>query len=445
MTELSNRASDDGPGPAGTTPDPAVAAATTPGEPAVAAASDPPEAEAPRRPARRRGTPAAPELPPGPPVQAGADWGSWATYDAAELGFRDYWYPTLFAHQVGRKPVPVTVAGEKIVLVRDETTNTVRALHDRCPHRGVPLSLGRRQFDGTISCPYHGWTYDLTDGRLCAVITDGPSSPICGKVKVATYHVAERLGLVFVYIGDVPAGEEPPPVERDIPAELNDNSLVLGGRTEIRDGNWRFAAENGFDEGHAKYLHNTALWRLFKVMPTWNMTRVVEKDGWLIRVQDEVHWDAEFPGVGTFTNKRWWKRMPLPDRPGRNGDANPVIAALDLPGFVSIRLPGLLRVAYPQFIHYEWYVPVDADHVRYVQLMVRFETGRKALAFKAKYLTAIRWLFHGQFTAQDAWMVDVMDAPPERLYRPDLSLTAWRRHIEQTGSVVQPAEKRRGH
>ncbi|WP_220138253.1 hypothetical protein, partial [Nocardioides massiliensis] len=228
-----------------------------------------------------------------------------------------------------------------------------------------------------------------------------------------------------------------PPVERDIPAELIENDFAVGGRWDIRQGNWRFAAENGFDEGHAKYLHNTALWRLFKVMPAWNETRIVEEDSWLIRVQDAVHWEADFPGLGKWTNKRWYKRMPLPDAPGKAEDINPVIKSLDIPGFVSIRLPGLLRVAYPHFIHYEWYVPVDEDNVRYVQLMVRFEKGLKAAAFKAKYLGAIRWLFHGQFTAQDAWMVDVMDAPPEKLYRPDLSLTAWRRHIEKVAPVAQ--------
>ncbi|WP_236787857.1 Rieske 2Fe-2S domain-containing protein [Amycolatopsis sp. GM8] len=400
---------------------------------------------APRRPRRRPAAPRAgvtTDSVSGPPVQGGQDWSSWPTYDAAALGFRNFWYPTLWAHQVGTKPVPVTVLGERIVLVRDG--DVVHGLHDRCPHRGVPLSLGRRQFPGTISCPYHGWTYGLADGRLNAVITDGPDSPICGRVRVATYPVAERLGLIWVYLGDLADGEEPPPVDRDIPEELTGNALVLGGRTDIRDGNWRFAAENGFDEGHAKYLHNTALWRLFKVMPAWNKTRIVEKGQWLIRVQDEIHWEAEFPGVGTFTNRRWWKRIPLPDRPGKAGRVNPVIESLDLPGFVSIRLPGLLRVAYPQFIHYEWYVPVDEDHVRYVQLMVRFERGLKAELFKLKYLAAMRWLFHGQFTAQDAWMVDVMDAPPEKLYRPDLSLTAWRRHIERGGLEVQPTVRRAG-
>ncbi len=77
--------------------------------------------------------------------------------------------------------------------------------------------------------------------------------------------------------------------------------------------------------------------------------------------------------------------------------------------------------------------------------MVRFEPGPKALLFKLKYLAAIRWLFHGQFTSQDAWMVDVMDAPPEQLYRPDLSITAWRRHVESVAPTVQPTEPRVGH
>ena len=47
-----------------------------------------------------------------------------------------------------------------------------------------------------------------------------------------------------------------------------------------------------------------------------------------------------------------------------------------------------------------------------------------------KYLGAVRWLFHGQFSGQDKWMVEVTDAPPERLYRPDDSLLQWRKLAE---------------
>jgi nitrite reductase/ring-hydroxylating ferredoxin subunit len=356
-------------------------------------------------------------------------------YNDSELGLRNYWYPVEWAEKIGQKPMAVQLLGEKIALVRDG--DQIHALRDRCPHRGVPLSLGRRQYEGTISCAYHGWTFELDSGNMCAALTDGPESPINNKVAVATYPVEQRLGMVWIYMG----GEDVPPVERDIPSELVNNKFVYGGQIDIRDGNWRFAAENGFDEGHAKYLHNTALWRLFKVMPAWNKTRIVESGpengDWLIRVQDEVHWEADFPGLGKWTNKRWWKRIPLPDAPGKGKSINPVIAGLDIPGFVSVRLPGLLRVAYPKFIHYEWYVPIDAEHVRYVQIMVRFETGLRARVFKAQYLAFIRWLFHGQFTGQDAWMVDVTDAPPEKLYRPDLSLTAWRRHVEKRRPEVQ--------
>ena len=49
-----------------------------------------------------------------------------------------------------------------------------------------------------------------------------------------------------------------------------------------------------------------------------------------------------------------------------------------------------------------------------------------AALFRLSTSARVRWLFHGQFTGQDGWMVDVMDCPPERLYRPDVSITRWR-------------------
>jgi len=364
------------------------------------------------------------------------DWSSWPRYDAADCGLHGFWYPITWSSKIGESPVAVQVCGERLALIRD--SGTVYALHDRCPHRGVPLSLGRKEFPGTLSCPYHGWTYDLKDGRLRAVITDGPDSALCGKVRVQYYPTAERLGLVWVFIGDLDAAGLPPlDIDDQLPEELVENAATIGGRIELRPGNWRFAVENGFDEGHAKYLHRTSLWRLFKTMPVWNITRIVPRGRWIFRVQDEVHWDADFQGLGTWTNQRWWKKKPPSgDTPqiGNTGGAkppHPAIAAQNFPGFASLALPGILRIAYPTFIHYEFYAPVDADHHLYVGIMADFRNGIGALAFRIKYLGAVRWLFHGQFSAQDRWMVDVCDAPPERLYRPDVSLTAWRRLVEK--------------
>jgi phenylpropionate dioxygenase-like ring-hydroxylating dioxygenase large terminal subunit len=375
--------------------------------------------------------------------QGRGDWSTWPVYEAATVGLPgSWWYPVTWSREIGRKPVGIEVLGRHIVFMREE--GTVRALHDRCPHRGVPLSLGSQQFPGTLSCPYHGWTFDLDSGVLKAVITDGPDSPLCGKVRVETFPVEERLGLVWIFMGD--GTGDPPPVETAIPTELLENDFSSGGRIHVRHGGWRFAAENGFDEGHAKYLHRNSLWRMFKVMPVWSKTRVIPtEDGWITRVQDEAYMEADFPGLGRWTSKRWWKAggNMLHTKPSKAAKkVDPVISAMDVPGNQHIRLPGLLRIVHTKFIHYEWYVPVDEDRYRYIQMFVEFKTGAAGALFKLRYLGAIRWLFHGQFTGQDDWMVNVMDAPPERLYRPDISITKWRALCESAppnGLAIAPA------
>ena len=369
---------------------------------------------------------------PQPKMPGRQDWSSWPHYQAADAGFRGYWYPVVFADQVGERPTRVTLLGEDIFVIRDG--DQIRAMDNRCPHRGVPLSYGNKQFPGTISCVYHGWTFDLESGELKAAITDGPQSPICGKVTQPVYAVEERLGMVWIFIGD---GEDAPPIDEQLPEELVDNPAVLGARIQPREGNWRFACENGYDEGHAKYLHRTSLWRLFKAMPVWNTTKIVKRGRWIYRVQEEQFWEADFPGLGKWTGQAWYKLNPPKQttnigNTGSHRETNPVIAAQEFPGFASVAMPGVLRIAYPTFIHYEFYVPTDADNHLYVGVMANFQKGIRTLPFYGKYLGAIRWLFHGQFSGQDKWMVEVTDAPPEKLYRPDDALLQWRKLAEDT-------------
>jgi phenylpropionate dioxygenase-like ring-hydroxylating dioxygenase large terminal subunit len=333
--------------------------------------------------------------------------------------------------QVRERPERVHLLGEDIMVIRD--AGRVYALANRCPHRGVPLSYGNRQFPGTVSCVYHGWTFDLESGELKAAITDGPDSPICGKVTQPTYAVEERLGLVWVYVGD---GEQPHPIDDQLPEELVSNPAVLGIRIQSRRGNWRFACENGYDEGHAKYLHRTALWRLFKPMPVWNITKIIRRDRWIYRVQTEQHWEADFPDLGRWSGLAWYRAKP-PKEVSNIGNTSShravdaTIAAQEFPGFASVSMPGVLRIVYPTFIHYEFYVPVDAEKHLYVGVLAEFRKGLRTLPFYVKYLGAVRWLFHGQFSGQDKWMVEVTDAPPEKLYRPDESLLQWRKLAEQ--------------
>ena len=56
--------------------------------------------------------------------------------------------------------------GGDIALFRN-AGDEVFALHDKCPHKGGPLSQGIVSGD-TVTCPLHGWNIALDSGQACA-------------------------------------------------------------------------------------------------------------------------------------------------------------------------------------------------------------------------------------------------------------------------------------
>ena len=55
------------------------------------------------------------------------------------------------------------------IAVFRNAANEVFALHDKCPHKGGPLSQGI-VFGTSVACPLHNWTIGLDDG--CAKSPD---------------------------------------------------------------------------------------------------------------------------------------------------------------------------------------------------------------------------------------------------------------------------------
>ena len=62
--------------------------------------------------------------------------------------------------------MPVTVAGQPILLVRNQA-GTIAAFHNVCRHRCLMLVDAPKNVGKLIRCPYHAWAYDL-DGNLRA-------------------------------------------------------------------------------------------------------------------------------------------------------------------------------------------------------------------------------------------------------------------------------------
>jgi len=338
-------------------------------------------------------------------------------YDAAVLGAAGYWYPVMLSRQLGRKPAAMKLFGEDIVFFREE--GKVFAWRDRCPHRGIKLSIGKKEFPGTFSCRYHGWTFDLASGVLVAALTDGPKSPLCGKVRVQTFPAAERAGLIWIYRGDgtAPGDGTVPSVERDIPTELLRSDASIDGRVTTRRGDWRHAAENGFDEGHGKYLHRDSIFVFFLHPPAWvHSTVIQEEGGWITRSATDFAFQSDYPGLGRWPKMWPWKSTRFLSR-------------------ASIRMPCSLRIHLGKWIHFEWYVPTVPGHHRYIQVVVQHGNPVMRAWFRIRYWAYLRWFFHGEFNDQDARVVEMMSTPPEQLYRPDLAIVEWRKLYEKTAAA----------
>lgn len=122
------------------------------------------------------------------------------------------WHPVAAAQMLrgGQNIVAALLAGQPLALWRSGS-GAVQAWEDRCPHRGVPLSMGRVKGD-QLACAYHGWQFAAQDGR-CTAIPAMPDRPVPGKVCVKTYAALERQGMVWVNPADTAAGDAPPAQE----------------------------------------------------------------------------------------------------------------------------------------------------------------------------------------------------------------------------------------
>jgi vanillate O-demethylase monooxygenase subunit len=161
------------------------------------------------------------------------------------------WYPVAWSREVGRTLAPRRVIEEDLVLYRKED-GQVAALDDACPHRLVPLSLGRLRGD-TVECGYHGLTFDCSGSCVRAPGMQRPPS----SAFVRSFPVAESMGMVWVWMGD--------PDKADIsevfhlPQYDDPAYSVVHGDALPMQANYLSLADNLCDPTHVVYVHQTTL------------------------------------------------------------------------------------------------------------------------------------------------------------------------------------------
>ncbi|MFQ5635761.1 MAG: Rieske 2Fe-2S domain-containing protein [Gammaproteobacteria bacterium] len=117
--------------------------------------------------------------------------------------YTNIWYVAELSDRLGDDPVLVRMLGRDFVLFRDNEGRAA-CLSNVCPHRGSSLARGHCHADGTISCPFHGWQFDV-DGHCRRIPSQArPDNDIPAGARVDAYPVEERYGLVWVFLGDEP-------------------------------------------------------------------------------------------------------------------------------------------------------------------------------------------------------------------------------------------------
>lgn len=215
----------------------------------------------------------------------------------------NYWYIACRSEELKREPLAKNILGIPVVLFRDRGRRA-HAVLDRCPHRNVPLSLGRVTASGYLQCAYHGWEFDGTG--LCRLVPGLADSRV--ERRVEAFATEEQDGFVWVYptVDAEPEGVPYPFLHLDLPGYQSVVREVEVKATLLA------TLENALDVPHTAYLHR-GLFRGGKKHPiVAKVTRTRD------RVVAEYHGEPRPPGVvarilspsgGTVEH---WDRFLLP-------------------------------------------------------------------------------------------------------------------------------------
>ena len=223
-------------------------------------------------------------------------------------GFANVWTPTIRAASLRRKPLRIIVAGEPVVLFRG-ADGTIGALIDKCPHRGVALSLGHVAPDGCLECPFHGWRF-ASDGENRFV----PLNPDAKRELLgATPLPVRRLGdMIWIYTAPGAVA----PVEPVAPDGLTAAGLTRTYNERLWNCHWTRAMENMLDSPHLPFVHRRTIGRAYRrqMTPASSMEISWQETPWGGRSQASLDGAATGAWLEFYRPNIMALTIPLPGR-----------------------------------------------------------------------------------------------------------------------------------
>ena len=344
---------------------------------------------------------------------------------------RRYWVPIASYAQLLEDPVrKVRILGEDLVLSKNRQGG-LGLIGDRCLHRCVDLQWGIPDDNG-LRCPYHGWLYNET-GQCIDTPLEAPDSTFKQRLKLPAYPVQELGGMVFAYLGPLPAPALP---RWDLFVWPN---AVRQIGINVLNCNWLQCQENTGDPTHGVWLHG----HLFQY--------VLEKQGrFAERASDDNHTIHQRirTGVGI---------KDLYAHPTTYGMEKGLIYSKDL-GADADRVSRHSTVIFPFYTQtgsagaprseFQIRVPMDDTHTYHIC----YQVYSAPPGVEAPKQDVVPWyeapLYdeHGKpildyVLAQDmiAWRAqgEIVDRSKERLGRTDIPIILLRRQLEEQIRIVE--------
>ena len=162
----------------------------------------------------------------------------------------NYWYPLGWSSDLAPGQVKAVTVWEQAIAVYRDMDETLHALENRCPHRGIELHLGKVK-GNNLACAYHGWEFDGDSGQCANIpyLDDTQKRPPCAHAR--SYPVQEKFGLMWVFPGDPElAKTQPLP---DVPEFDNDEWFMVPITAHFK-AHFSVCNENAMDVFHG-FLH----------------------------------------------------------------------------------------------------------------------------------------------------------------------------------------------
>lgn len=270
---------------------------------------------------------------------------------------RNAWYVAAWDHELGRELKPIRILGEEVVLYR-KRDGAPAALEDACPHRKLPLSMGRIKGD-EVECGYHGLTFDCTGACTRAPVQE----KIPPAARVRSYPLEVRYGLIWIWMGEA---EKADPSTIFQVEHWGDPAWGFNqGDSMTLDCNYLYMTDNLLDPSHVSWVHRTSFGGVQAIEGTPIETTVGE-DGvtvwrWMIDVEPAPFYAPFLKFSGNCDRKQHYEvRYPC----------NAIIRAI----FVPARTGGEGRPYHEDAFlmdSYNFMTPVDENQTRYYWFQMR--------------------------------------------------------------------------